>query len=222
MDMCFSPQGDLAAGLVVTAIGVDACLHIRDRKDKVLLASLPVLLGLHQIDESLVWFGLRGQVPAGAGRAAMWVYLVVALVVLPLFVPAAVWLLEPSRRRRALIAPFVALGGAVSALLLVTMLTHTVTVSQQPYHLAYSIGLGNGLVVVGLYVLATCGSVLLSGYRHVAFFGAANLVAVAVLARLTADGFASLWCLYAALASAAIALHLRYAKSHREALHLQT
>jgi hypothetical protein len=220
--MCFSPQGDLAAGIVITAIGVDACLHIRDRKDKVLLASLPILLGLHQIDESLVWFGLRNDVPSGVGRVAMWIYLAVALVLLPIFVPAAVLLLEPARRRRLLITPFLGLGAAVSTLLLMTMLTSPVTVSQQPYHLAYSIGLGDGILVVALYVVATCGSVLLSSYRHIVLFGIANLVAVAVLARLTADGFASLWCMYAAVASGAIALHVRYAKSHRDLLGLQT
>ena len=40
-------------------------------------------------------------------------------------------------------------------------------------------------------------------------------MAVVVLARLTADGFASLWCFYAALASGAISLHMRLAKPHR-------
>ncbi len=35
-------------------------------------------------------------------------------------------------------------------------------------------------------------------------------VAVAVLARLTIHGFASLWCGWAALCSGAFALHLRY------------
>ena len=43
-------------------------------------------------------------------------------------------------------------------------------------------------------------------------FGVANLLAVVVLARLTADGFTSLWCFYAALACGAICLHMRYGK----------
>ena len=34
--------------------------------------------------------------------------------------------------------------------------------------------------------------------------------AIAVLARLSADGFTSLWCFYAAVASGAIALYLRF------------
>ena len=71
------------------------------------------------------------------------------------------------------------------------------------------------LAVVALYVVATCGALLFSGYRHIEIFGVANLIAVALLAWLTIDGFASLWCAYAALAAGAIALHMRYAKPHR-------
>jgi hypothetical protein len=213
--VCFSPQGDLAGGLVVTAIGVDACRHLRGRDTHLLLAALPLLLGAHQIIESLVWWGLEGDVPHTLGRVAMWVYLVIALVVVPVFVPLAVLRLEPTARRKWLIAPFALLGAVAAGLLLAQMVRGPVTARLGSYHLAYSIGLHGAVPIVGLYVLATCGSLLLSGYRHVVVVGVANLVAVVVLARLTADGFASLWCFYAALVSGAIALHLRYAKTHR-------
>ncbi len=103
----------------------------------------------------------------------------------------------------------------MAAVLLAQMVKGPVAVRLGSYHLAYSIGLHGAVPIVGLYIVATCGSLLLSGYRHVVVVGLANLVAVVVLARLTADGFVSLWCFYAALVSGAIALHLRYAKSHR-------
>ncbi len=213
--MCFSPEGDLVGGLVVTAIGVDACRHLRGRNNYLLLAATPVLLGAHQIDESLVWWGLQGHVPHLAGRIAMWIYLVIAFVVVPIIVPLAILRLEPTARRRWRIAPFVVLGTSVAVVLLKTMLNDHVKVKLGNYHLAYSIGLKHGLLIIGLYIVATCGSLLASGYRDIVIFGAANLVAVVVLARLTADGFASLWCFYAALASGAISLHMRFAKPHR-------
>jgi hypothetical protein len=213
--MCFSPEGDLTGGLVVTAIGVDACRHLRGRNNQLLLATLPLLLGAHQIDESLVWWSLQGHVPHLAGRIAMWIYLVIAFVVVPVLVPIAILRIEPTARRRWPIVPFVVLGVGVAVDLLVTMLRGPVTVKLGSYHLAYSIGLRHGLLIIGLYVVATCGSLLMSGYRHIVIFGLANLVVVVLLARLTADGFASLWCFYAALASGAISLHLRLAKAHR-------
>jgi len=213
--VCFSPQGDLAGGLVVTAIGVDACRHLQGRSSHLLLAGIPLLLGVHQLDESLVWWSLQGDLPHEVGRIAMWIYLIIAMVVVPVVVPLAVLNLEPTEHRRRLIVPFVALGVAAALVLFLTMLRGPVTVKLGSYHLAYSIGLRDGLVVVGLYVAATCGALLFSGYRHIVLFGMANLVAVIVLARMTADGFISLWCFYAAVASAAISLHMRFARPHR-------
>jgi hypothetical protein len=213
--VCFSPQGDLAGGLVVTTIGVDAFRHLRGRNNYLLLAATPLVLGAHQIDESLVWWSLQDHVPHLAGRIAMWIYLVIAFIVVPILVPLAILKLQPTARRRWVIAPFVVLGVGVAVVLLTTMLRGPVTVKLGSYHLSYSIGLKHGLVVIGLYIVATCGSLLFSGYRHILIFGVANLVAVVVLARLTADGFASLWCFYAALASGAISLHMRFAKPHR-------
>jgi hypothetical protein len=215
--MCFSPEGDLVGGLVVTVIGVDACLHLRGRPEYRLIAPFPILLGLHQIDETFVWWQLQGHVAHSVGVVAMWIYLLFAFVVLPTLVPTMVFLLEP-RDRRKVIAPFLTLGVVTSAVLLETMLSGHPDATLGAYHVAYSIGLQHGMVIIGLYILATCGSMMASGQRNVVWFGAVNLVAVIVLARLCANGFASLWCFYAALASGAIALHMRFAKSAKQAV----
>ena len=70
----------------------------------------------------------------------------------------------------------------------------------------------DGLLVIALYVVAVCGSLLVSGYRNVVLFGVVNLVAVIVITRLTISGFASVWCGWAAVSSAAITLHCRLAR----------
>ena len=134
-----------------------------------------------------------------------------AFVVMPTLVPTMVHPLEPRERRR-IIAPFLALGLVSSAVLLETMLVGHPSATLGTYHVAYTIGLQHGMVMVGLYILATCGSMLASGLRHVMWFGAANVIAVVVPAKLRANDFTS-GCFYATLASGAIALHLRFAKS---------
>ena len=145
----------------------------------------------------------------------MWSYLLIALVVVPVLAPLVVLMLEPTRRRRLSIAPFVLIGTVVAVALFVTMLQGPMTVRLGTYHLAYRIGLRDGVLLVGLYVLAACGSMLASRYRDVVIFGLANLLAVNVLARLTAEGFTSLWCFYAALACDSICVHMRYGRPHR-------
>jgi hypothetical protein len=64
-----------------------------------------LLLGAHQFIEALVWLWLQGHVPRGVGHLALWAYLLIALVVLPVFVPLAVIALEPTRQRKLLMTP---------------------------------------------------------------------------------------------------------------------
>jgi hypothetical protein len=220
--VCFSPQADLIAGIGVTAIGVDACRNLRGRTNHLLLATLPLILGVHELVEDFVWWGLEGHVPDAAGRVAVWAYMVIAFVVLPVFVPLAVLMLEPTMRRRRRMVPFVAMGGVVSTVLLVAMLRGPISAARHPWHLSYSIELPHAVIIVALYVVAICGALLFSGYRHIVIFGMGNLAVVVGLAALTADGFASLWCVYAAISAGAIALHMRYAKPHRAKPYLLT
>ena len=210
--MCFSAQADIVGGLVVTAIGLDVISHVNGRRKHMALAALPLLLGVHQLVEAFVWWSLQGHVNAGLGRVATWIYLLIAFVVLPVFIPLGVMWLEPQRRRRSVMVVFVVLGVAVSTVLLAAMARGPAKAVLGHNHLSYSTDLRAGLVVVVAYVVATCGALILSSHRDVAAFGVVNLVAVAVLAKLTIDGFASLWCGWAALTSAAFAVHLRYGR----------
>ncbi len=210
--MCFSPQADLVGGIVISTIGVVAIRNAQKRHRDIALSTLPLLLGAHQIIESFVWLGLQGHEPHEIERVALWAYLLIAFVVLPIFVPLAVVINEPSRRRRFIMTPLVALGFAVSTILFVTMLRGPVSVRLRPYHLAYSINLSHGGIVVVLYVTAICGTLLLSTRRRVVTFGLVNVIAVVVIAWLTIDGFASVWCGWAAVTSGAIALHMREGK----------
>jgi hypothetical protein len=210
--VCFSPQADVVGGLVICAIGVDAVRHVRRRRELLALAWLPLLLGAHQFIEALVWLWLQGHVPRGIGHVALWAYLLIAFVVLPVFIPLAVIALEPTRRRKAMMVPFALIGAVIAAILLATMVRGPVGVKLAPYHLSYSIRVSDGLLIIALYVIAVCGPLLMSGYRNVVIFGAVNLVAVIVIARLTISGFASVWCGWAAISSAAIALHCRFAE----------
>lgn len=213
--MCFSPQADVLGGLVICAIGVDAVRHIRRRRDFLVLAWIPLLLGAHQFIEALVWLWLQGHVPRGIGQVALWAYLLIAFVVLPVFVPLAVIALEQTRRRKQMMVPFASIGVAVAAVLLTAMVRGPVGVQLAPYHLAYDVRPPDGFWIVALYVVAVCGPLLMSGYRHVALFGVVNLIAVVVIARLTVSGFASVWCGWAAISSAAVALHCRLAQTPR-------
>jgi hypothetical protein len=111
--------------------------------------------------------------------------------------------------------PLVALGLAVAGDLFASMVRGPLIVELRPYHLAYVIDLSHGIFVTALYVAAVCGTLLLSSRRRIVMFGIVNLVAIGVIAWLTFDGFASVWCGWAAISSGAIALHMRIGRLHR-------
>lgn len=206
--MCLSAEVDLVAGIVIGAAGIDALRHADNRKE-VAIASLPVVLGAHQLIEAVAWWGLEGRVPATAGNVAVWIYLLFAFGVLPIFVPMAIALLEPDLARMRAMRHLTVIGGAVSLVLVSTMIRGPVEAAIGGRYIAYDIGLSYGGLVVAAYVVATCGALLLSSHQIIVRFGLFNVVAVAVLIWLNTTGFASLWCAWAAVASLGIAFGLR-------------
>lgn len=205
--MCFSAEVDLIAGAVVSGAGIDALRHVRHKR-QIALAALPLTFGVHQIIETLTWWGLDDRIPASLGEAAMWVYLVIAFV-LPAVVPFAILSIENDPGRRRAILPFGYLGIAVAVVLLFELFTGPVEAEVAGLYIAYDVSLEYGGQITALYVLATCGPLLLSSNRRMVIFGILNLAAVTVLAWLLATGIISLWCAWAAVASIVIVLHLR-------------
>ena len=205
--MCFSADADLAAGIVVTVIGIDSIRRAQTPKE-LPLAALPLLFGLHQLVEAFVWWGLAGKVPSRVGDAATWLYLAVAFA-LPFWVPMAVRGVERSHRRRNVITAFAGVGLVVSLVLLGSMVAGPIHASVDGHHIQYALTIPGGASISVLYVVATCGALLMASDRWIRDFGVSNLLAVGLLVWLTVGGLTSLWCVWAAITSVAIDLYFR-------------
>jgi hypothetical protein len=215
--VCFSPDADAVVGGIVVVIGVDALRQVREPK-QVLFAALPLLFGLHQLDEALVWWGLQGRISESVERVGVWIYVLFALAALPMLVPLAVYSIERSAARRKVIAAFSALGIGVGVALGVSLFRGSVNAAIGGHYIAYDVSaLHQGRDLTALYVLAACGALVLCSHRDIAALGLLNFVAVPVLMWLTVSGFISLWCFWAAIVSVVIDFHLRRsAKSRAE------
>ncbi len=213
--MCFSPGADAVVGGIVVVVGVDALRHVRE-PNQIPLASLPLLFGLHQIDEAFVWLGLQGRVSESIGRVGVWIYVLFALAALPVLVPLAVLAVEQSAGRRRVIGALAALGIGVGVALGVALFRGSVDAAIDGHHIAYAVSaLSQGRELTALYVVAACGALIASSHRDLAVLGVVNLVAVPVLMWLTVSGFISLWCFWAAIVSVVIDVHLRRSSAVR-------
>jgi hypothetical protein len=206
--MCFSPEADFSAGTAVAAVGVLTLRRVRLRRELV-IGSLPLLLGVHQIVEGFVWLGLRGQVSSGLGATARHAYIVFAHAVLPALVPTGLLLLEPDRRRARWLLPWMLAGIALGGYLLWQVTAYPVGAQEQAHCIDYTTHTPNGDLIAMLYVAVTCVPALLSSRRYLRWFGLLNLFGVIVTGIVRADELTSLWCIYAAFVSFLILEHFR-------------
>ena len=191
---------------MVGIVGVATLTKVRHKRE-LLLAALPLAFAAHELAEGFVWLGLRGASPRAGANVALYAYLAYAWALLPAIVPIAILLVEPQRRRRPIMAPFSVLGTAVGVYLLWVVVDHPITAHVAGHSIDYR-GVGNsGNLVTVLYIVATCGSFLLSSSRPIVWFGIANLAAVATLVVVQSEGLTSLWCLWAAIISVLIYVH---------------
>lgn len=202
--MCYSPEADVIAGLVVGTIGIDAMRHVDDRR-YLALASVPLVLAAHQLIEAFAWWGLRGQVSAESGEFAATTYLVIALGVVPLLIPYAVLRAEPNRMRRQWMAPFVVMGAVVALVMLSSLGVNGYTVAIGGRYLAYEVAIPGGGVVTAVYFAATCAPLLMSSHRRLLILGVVNVPVFLGLTLLLSQGLISLWCVWAAISSLVVA-----------------
>jgi hypothetical protein len=206
--MCYSPEADLVAGLVVGAAGVDALRHVDDRRD-LALAAVPLVLAAHQLIEAVGWWGLQDRVPEMAGTLAIGAYLVIAMGVVPALVPYAVMRTERDPTRRRGMIPLVVLGAVVSVVLLFALASGPYGASIGGRYIAYETTLPWSGAIAVSYVVAVCAPLLLSTHRRLVLFGVINIPIVIGLATLLSAGFISLWCVWAAVSSIVITRHIR-------------
>ncbi|WP_216587113.1 DUF6629 family protein [Streptomyces brasiliscabiei] len=191
--MCWSATADLVAGAGVAAVGVACVALVRDRRD-LPLAALPLLLGAHQIVEAAVWSSHGGSGPATVAWA------VIALPLLAVWVPAGVWCAAP-RSARTRLAVLLAVGAVTAAALAHGLVTGPVTAEIRGRTVGYTVDLSHPALLVAGYLLATVGSLLLSGDRRLLVLGVLAAVGAAICWTLWRLEFISTWCAFAAVCS---------------------
>lgn len=195
--MCFSPTASFVAAGVIASIGVATLRHVVEPRT-LLFASVPLLFALHQFTEGVVWLGLDGTIGPVALHRAAFLFTLYAQGLLPGLMPAAVALMEPPGRRRTAIIGLTAIGVLVCAWDLYGLFFFPSRTFIDHRAIAYRNPLTGNFWISLLYILATCGALLLSSHRVVRWYGALNVVGLTIVEIVREYAFASIWCFYAA------------------------
>ncbi len=201
--MCFSATANFVGSGVLAAVGVVTLTKVKHRRE-VLFATLPILFAIHQFIEGFVWLGLDRNLSPAVAHDMGAAFMLYAQGLLPFLLPLSVLLFEPTARSRERMLPFLVLGGGTTLYILWALTAYPLELYVKGNSIVYINQATNNMAVAVLYVIATCGSLFFSKIRMMVIFGAANLVILLVVMAFKRHAFTSLWCAYAAIASAII------------------
>ncbi len=206
--MCFSATASFSAAGVTAILGV-ACLSRARRWRETPLASFPLLFAAQQAIEGVLWLRLGyGDGGNGAITALSVAFLLFAQVLWPMLTPVGVLLVEPGQRRRLAMKGLAALSVFVAAYLLYVMAKSPYEVSVVGGSLRYATEMRTPLPGgKALYAACTVLPFLLSSHRPLAVMGGIVAVGLAVSLYAFQMTFLSVWCFFAAIASAVLYCH---------------
>ncbi len=209
--MCFSAPASFIAATLAGTAGAACLARMREPGDWP-LAAMPVVFALQQAIEGFLWLHLARDPTSATSAALTEGFLIIALVFWPVFAPLAAYAAEPDPRRKPWIALCIAAGIAVALYFLTALADAPRTASIQEHHIAYSADPDLPLAIRVLYPVATCLSLMLSTHRAVALGGLVIFVGSIVSYWMYWNAFTSVWCFFAAIASALIIFHFERAR----------
>ena len=212
--MCFSAAASFTTGGLLLPVGI-LCLRKAGDIERGYgpMASFPLLFGIQQVFEGLLWLSLGGNEAINGHTAALG-YLFFAYFLWPFLVPLSAWRLERKYNRRRLFMLISLFGLAFGALLYVPLLLDQDTLQFRVVRssIIYESTLLFDAVMPDsagrvIYALLVAVPLLSSSVREVRVFGAIVLASMFISALVFEYAFTSIWCLFAALNSVYI-VHL--------------
>lgn len=167
---------------------------------------IPLLFGIQQLTEGLVWWSLSNDA-ATLNAVATFVYSLFSHVLWPIFVPFAVLLIETVPWRKKVLTVFLGIGTVVSLYLLYFMITDPITSQVVGNSVQYNTLHLYILPIMVFYLLATCVSGFFSSHKLLRLFGGLAFILALLTYWLYAEVFVSVWCFFAAILSFLIFLH---------------
>lgn len=206
--MCFSASASFIAGGVLSAAGV-VTIKKTEKKSEIPFASIPLLFGIQQIIEGVIWLTFHNNAPE-LNIVMTFIYSVFSHVLWPIFVPLSIMLLEPVLWRKKVMATLWIGGIVVGSYLFYNLFAFPITSRVENHHIVYFSPHFYIYTVMGLYVAATCVSSMFSSHRIIKFFGVMALAAFTVSYLFYKISLVSVWCFFAAILSIIIYGFFKY------------
>ncbi len=203
--MCFSANASFGAGVVLTVIGV-ASIKKTQHRSQLLFASIPLLFGIQQLAEGVLWMTIPNPAYLGIQKIATYVYLFFAQFLWPIWVPVAILLVEKSETRKKIQWVLFGVGLIAGLYLGYCLLAFHVEAKIAGHHITYlldnPVSPQNSIFV--LYGIASILPAFFSHIKRMWILGVLALVSYLVSAFFFEHYVLSVWCFFASIMSLTI------------------
>jgi hypothetical protein len=215
--MCFSAQASFTSSAVITAIGIATLTRVKEPK-QVLFGAIPIIFGIQQCAEGVLWTTLKSGAHQSLQNTAMYVFLITALVIWPVMISLSTLFLETKRIRRTILTGLLMGGGLLSLFYAWCLVFYNVRPEIQSFHMDYINNFPSGWTKAAfvLYLAVTITPLFVSSVKRMRLFGGLIAVSCLVTGIFYAQYLTSVWCFFAAVISMAIFWILAGMKSAAE------
>ena len=170
--MCFSAGASFGAGALLAGAGIIAIKKIETPR-MLAFASLPVLFGIQQLSEGILWRTFYNPELTSWHNTFIYLFILFSHVIWPIWIPFAVWLMEPDKARKKMIFYCMLIGGAHSAYIIYCLFTYEVSAVIETMHIRYQLHFPNLVLRRILYFSAIGAPFFLSSLRWMKLLGGA-------------------------------------------------
>jgi hypothetical protein len=211
--MCFSAGASFAGGVIISAIGVATIREVH-KPSQLVFACIPIFFGLQQIVEGCLWLSLPNIDYLNIQRVSTYLFLILAQVLWPTFIPVSVLLMEESGKRKNLMRIFLALGLTLSMYYSFCLIFFNITPEITGYHILYTTTFPDLFAIPAfiVYLIVTITPLFISSIKMTHLMAILMFFSCLITAIFFTQYLISVWCFFAALISGVIFWILRDSK----------
>ncbi|HLV42373.1 MAG TPA: DUF6629 family protein [Brumimicrobium sp.] len=200
--MCFSAEASFGAAAILTVIGV-ATIKKTTHKSQLWFASIPLVFGIQQLAEGVLWLTLPNPEQVGLQIAATYVFIFFAQIIWPFIVPFGVLMLDKKHERKLIQKIVAGVGILVSSTLAYFLIAYDMQANISDHHIAYTQNYPETIYKYGaiLYGAATILSLFFSNVKRMWLLGV--FIATSYIATLYfyEHHVLSVWCFFSSIIS---------------------
>jgi hypothetical protein len=214
--MCFSATASFTVSSALIASGVVA-LKMAPNSKALPFAAIPLIFGIQQFIEGVLWLSFVDINYMSWQNSATHMFIFIAQVVWPLWVPFAIWMMEEDAKRKQIIQSILYVGILVSLYLAYSLFEYEVSSSTREYHIHYELLYPINVKYTGIfYFIPTVIPAIISSVKRMWVIGTVNLLSFIVTKFYFEEYVVSVWCFFAAALSILVFFVLQHLKQ-REA-----